>query len=326
MVHIPGSYLNLKGNTCLTQNSCVQGLIHVWLRHCDIVLKPHRKRSVHLMHHTQNRITFRNCVNNNTNCEKVINFINSLVLGIHLTENTVKMLCSSFDFEMMEAHGHIFIPNIIRCYISAILLDGMNAVIVVSDVLEKYIRKNYPNYRIVSSTCKQIRDFDQLCEELEKDYTLVVLDYNWNNNWEMLEKLPHKDRVEILVNAVCEPNCPRRGDHYKFLGRTQIGYVEHLQKEGPYKPYKLQEQFDCPHMGRMIYDITHHCTHVTPQDIYEKYVPMGFTNFKIEGRSSLAINVVETYLYYMVKPEHRDRMRMYFLLSMNQSGIIEFKD
>ncbi|MBR3680175.1 MAG: hypothetical protein IKL87_08255 [Oscillospiraceae bacterium] len=204
--------------------------------------------------------------------------------------------------------------------------DGMNAVIVVSDVLEKYIRKNYPNYRIVSSTCKQIRDFDQLCEELEKDYTLVVLDYNWNNNWEMLEKLPHKDRVEILVNAVCEPNCPRRGDHYKFLGRTQIGYVEHLQKEGPYKPYKLQEQFDCPHMGRMIYDITHHCTHVTPQDIYEKYVPMGFTNFKIEGRSSLAINVVETYLYYMVKPEHRDRMRMYFLLSMNQSGIIEFKD
>ena len=204
--------------------------------------------------------------------------------------------------------------------------DGLNAVIVVSDLLENYIRKNYPTYRIMSSTCKQIRDFDALCEELEKGYALVVLDYNWNNNWEMLEKLPHKEKVEILVNAVCEPNCPRRGDHYKYLGRTQIGYVEHLKKEGPYKPYKLTEDFTCPHMGRMIYDTTDFCTHVTPQDIYEKYVPMGFTNFKIEGRSALPVNVIESYMYYMVKPEYRDKMRMYFHLSMYQSGMIEFKD
>lgn len=204
--------------------------------------------------------------------------------------------------------------------------DGLNAVIVVSDVLEQYIRKNYPNYRIVSSTCKQIRDFDKLCEELEKDYTLVVLDYNWNNNWEMLEKLPHKEKVEILVNAVCEPNCPRRGEHYDYLGRVQIDYVEHLKKNGPRVPYKLKEQFTCPHMDKCLYDTADYRTHITPQDIYEKYVPMGFSNFKIEGRSALPINVVETYVYYMVKPEYRDKIRLYFLLSMYQSGIIRFDD
>lgn len=247
--------------------------------------------------------------------QRVVNEINGM--GVSLRYTFTNPLVK--DEHLLDEHCN-------NCLRIADRSDRLNAVIVVSPLLEAFIRDCYPNYRIVSSTCKQIRDFDLLCEELEKDYTLVVLDYNWNNNWEMLEKLPHKERVEILVNPVCAPDCKRRGDHYAYLARTQIGYVEHLKKEGPYKPYKLTEQFECPHMGRMIYDTTEFSTHVTPQDIYEKYVPMGFSNFKIEGRSALPINVVECYIYYMVKPEYRDKMRMYFLLSMYQSGIIGFND
>ena len=56
--------------------------------------------------------------------------------------------------------------------------NGMNEVIVFSPLLEEYIRKHYPRYRLTSSTCKQITDENELKAELEKDYSLVVLDYN----------------------------------------------------------------------------------------------------------------------------------------------------
>lgn len=89
--------------------------------------------------------------------------------------------------------------------------NGMNEILVVSPLLEEYVRKNYPGFRINSSTCKEIRDIDQVNQELRKDYNLVVLDYNFNNDFEALSRIEDKGRCEILVNAVCQPNCPRRG-------------------------------------------------------------------------------------------------------------------
>ena len=54
------------------------------------------------------------------------------------------------------------------------------------------------------------------------------------------------------------------------------------------------------------------------EDIYNKYVPMGYENFKIEGRSVPDINVLETYMYYMVKPEYRDRARLFLTLMLTR--------
>lgn len=39
-------------------------------------------------------------------------------------------------------------------------------------------------------------------------------------------------------------------------------------------------------------------------DIENKYVPMGFSNFKIEGRSLGSALILEFLLYYMTKPEY----------------------
>ncbi|HEX9058971.1 MAG TPA: hypothetical protein VF941_02185, partial [Clostridia bacterium] len=50
--------------------------------------------------------------------------------------------------------------------------NGMNEVVVVSPVLEAYIRRHYPKYKIVSSICKQLEDVEGIKEELEKDYRL----------------------------------------------------------------------------------------------------------------------------------------------------------
>lgn len=201
--------------------------------------------------------------------------------------------------------------------------NGFNEVIVMSPMLEEYIRKNYPDYKITSSTCKQIEDMDSVREELKKDYKYVVLDYNWNNKFDELEKIDPADRerCEILVNACCVPHCPRRGEHYRHIGLEQIDNWE--RQKNPMKTIPPCEGFECSHMYQNIYDITELETHISPQAIMEKYVPMGFKHFKIEGRTSTDINLLETYVYYMVKPEYQTKVRFDMLLLLTE-GITAF--
>ena len=45
------------------------------------------------------------------------------------------------------------------------------------------------------------------------------------------------------------------------------------------------------------------------QDIQEVYLPMGFSNFKIEGRGLGSAMLLEFILYYMTKPEHQLEVR-----------------
>lgn len=207
--------------------------------------------------------------------------------------------------------------------------NGLNEVIVVSPILEEYIRKNYPNYKLTSSTCKRITDPDKLNEELEKDYHIVVIDYDLNNKFDILEKLPRKADCELLVNAVCNPNCKLRQEHYKTIGYQMIAYNEHLRynPERPFDAAKYDKHnfMNCPYGRRGTFDIRNLSTHISPDDIWEKYVPMGFEQFKIEGRTSGALNMLETYMYYMAKPERRDEARFMLLTALENSGALTYR-
>ncbi|MBQ8180824.1 MAG: hypothetical protein IJ010_02465 [Ruminococcus sp.] len=205
--------------------------------------------------------------------------------------------------------------------------NGFNEVIINSPLLEDYIRKNYPNYKLTSSTCKRITDPEELREELEKDYHIVVLDYDLNNKFDILEALPHKEKCEILVNACCNPGCKMRKEHYRRLGLQQIQFCEHIRKN-PGKPMKFSKDdknsvdMNCGCEERTIFDNRKLSTNISPDDIWEKYVPMGFEHFKIEGRTLSKLNLVETYIYYMIKPEFRDEARFAFLYNLHNAGII----
>ena len=213
--------------------------------------------------------------------------------------------------------------------VMAMANNGLNEAIVVSPLLEDYIRNNYPKYKLTSSTCKRITDPKVLEEELGRDYHIVVVDYDFNNNWEVLEKLPRKKDCELLVNACCEPNCPRRSAHYRCIGVQQIAYNEHIKKYKnlPFDAAKYDpENFrNCPYSQRGIFDIRGLRTHITPDDIWNKYVPMGFEQFKIEGRTASPLNVLETYMYYMAKPECRDEARFTLLKTLENTGALIFK-
>ena len=60
--------------------------------------------------------------------------------------------------------------------------NGMNQVLVNRPCLEDYIRKEYPRYKLISSTTKRILNTDDILRELDKGYFLVVLDYDLNHN------------------------------------------------------------------------------------------------------------------------------------------------
>lgn len=186
-----------------------------------------------------------------------------------------------------------------------------NGVIVVSELLEKYIREKYPNFGIISSTCKCIEDKNLLYEELLKDYKLVVLDYNFNTDNEFLSEIPNKDKVEILINAGCIPNCPYRRKHYEFHGKEQLsGKHEKWPHPCGYKnnPWEAAE----------------YKTFIPKEKLYGELVPMGYSNFKIEGRNNFFVRALEYYVYYMVKDEFRDRVRFEISNGLSSSGVLKF--
>lgn len=240
-------------------------------------------------------------------------------------ENTVKMIIAEFNGRGVPLRFTMTNPLLEEKHMSdpfcnrlmQLADNGFNEAIVNKQVMEDYIRKNYPRYKLTSSTCKQIRDFDELIKELEKDYSLVVLDYNFNNRFDILEKIPEnlRKKVELLVCPYCFPNCKRRGEHYEFLGREQIkrnvlSQMNNMTGMAGFNVPVQEKQFVCEAIQLNFLETLRFSTHITPDDLFGRYSDMGYEHFKIEGRTMHPMNVIESYVYYMAKPEYKDMVRL----------------
>ncbi len=176
--------------------------------------------------------------------------------------------------------------------------NGMNQVLVNREVLENYIRREYPNYQLISSTTKRILDRKALEEELEKDYFLVVLDYDLNHDEEVLSALqPHADRIEILVNEICYPGCKMRQEHYRNQSEAQLAYDSN-------------PTFKCPNKAtpRAFKECMKRPAFLSNEEI-ASYVERGYVNFKIVGRGLPIEFVIDSYLYFLVKEDKVDFIR-----------------
>ncbi len=124
----------------------------------------------------------------------------------------------------------------------------------------------------------------------------------------------YRGKIEVLVCPYCFPDCKRRGDHYKFLGEQQIkrSSINAFGNIGGINMLNVQteENFRCEAISRNFLETIEFSTHITPETLFEKYVPMGFRHFKIEGRTLHPLNVIESYVYYMTKPEYKDLVRL----------------
>lgn len=167
---------------------------------------------------------------------------------------------------------------------------GHNEIICNSEILENYLRNKYGNnYRYISSTTKTLTDKYDQAREIDKDYFLTVLDYSHNKDIDFLQSIEHKEKCELLCNAVCKPNCPNRLKHYEEISRNQLTYTTSNEYDG------------CGGGFEWFYQAQKNSCYISPEDINNIYLPMGFKNFKLEGRNANPLDLIEILMAYLVK-------------------------
>ena len=181
-------------------------------------------------------------------------------------------------------------------------LDTNNGIIIHSDILMKYLKSKYPNLYFVSSTTKELTDFNDFKKEVENPgFTYVVPDFRLNKQLEKLNSLSelYKPKVEFLCNECCWYGCKDRKECYKSVSKQNLGIdcMDHVckapfSKEG----YRFSRVMENP-------------AFISLEDILNIYVPMGYSNFKIEGRDLGSALLLEFILYYMVKPKYQIHVR-----------------
>ena len=177
-----------------------------------------------------------------------------------------------------------------------------NGVIVHSELLLDFLKRQYPSLYFVSSTTKVLTDFQLFRQELERDdFLYVVPDFRLNKDFERLKALPdnRKAKVEFLCNECCWFGCKERKACYEAVSRKNLGEPgpEHrCTAPDANEGYRFSKAMTNPGF-------------IGIDDIQNVYLPMGFSHFKIEGRSLGSALILEFLLYYMTKPEYQLRVR-----------------
>ena len=237
-----------------------------------------------------------------------LTFSNSLLREEHLLDKKCNTLCKLFEEAGDTQNESVSDSNMQNKSIKDIQENNVqpkviqNGVIVHSDLLLDYLKKNYPNLYFVSSTTKVLTDFQQFSNEVKrKEFRYVVPDFRLNKSFDRLNTLTQieKDKVEFLCNECCWFGCKDRKRCYETVSRKNLGEncPEHYcaapdAEEG----YRFSKAMKNPGF-------------ISTEDIQNVYLPMGFSNFKIEGRGLGSALVLEFLLYYMVKKEYQIHIR-----------------
>jgi hypothetical protein len=209
-----------------------------------------------------------------------LTFSNSMLRQEHLSDPKCNELCAMFEDSDVKKNG----------------------IIIHSDLLLDYIKKKYPGYYFVSSTTKVLTDFEDFCKELDReDFDYVVPDFRLNKEFDKLSCLTddQKDKVEFLCNECCFFGCYDRKKCYENVSLKCLGQkVEDHICVSPDKDkgYRFSDAMNNPGF-------------IGIDDIQNTYLPMGFSNFKIEGRSLGSAIILEFLLYYMTKPSYQLKVR-----------------
>ena len=79
-MHLEGTDLDLKGLAVCADQRRMQRLVHIRLRHRDIIFKTAGDRFVHLVDHTQSRVTVFYGVHDDADREDIVDLVQRLVL------------------------------------------------------------------------------------------------------------------------------------------------------------------------------------------------------------------------------------------------------
>ena len=209
-----------------------------------------------------------------------LTFSNSLLREEHLADPKCNALCAQF-----AAGGGV-----------------QSGVIVHSELLLDYLKRTYPALYFVSSTTKVLTAFPQLLQELQREeFRYVVPDFRLNKDFSELDALPQrlKDKVEFLCNECCWVGCTDRKRCYENVSRKNLGEPcpdHRCAAPNAAEGYRFSKAMASP-------------SFIGVGDIRDCYLPMGFSQFKIEGRGLGSALILEFLLHYLTKPEYQLHVR-----------------
>lgn len=221
---------------------------------------------------------------NKYNISPRLTFSNSLLTQEHLRDKKCNSLCSIFENSKIQS-----------------------GIIIHSNLLLNYIKTNYPDFYFVSSTTKVLTDLNDFMAEINRnDFKYVVPDFRFNKDFENLKRLTQeqKNKTEFLCNECCDIQCKERKLCYENVSRKNLGEEckeHHCHAPDGNKGYR----FSSAKKNKMFIGI---------DEIKNIYLPMGFSNFKIEGRSLGSALILEFLLYYLTKPEFQLEVREHIYL------------
>ena len=248
-----------------------------------------------------------------------LTFSNSLLTREHFSDKKCNELCRIFDIgrDNERSRGFGNDKDIECCIDNDNDISGINkrikvkecrnGIIIYSDILLDHIKENYPDFYFVSSTTKVLTDFGEFENELNReDFCYVVPDFRLNKSFDKLRALSQhqKDKVEFLCNECCWFGCTDRKKCYETVSRKNLGE-------------------DCPEhycvapdsgQGYLFSKAMENPGFIGTDDIKNTYLPMGFSNFKIEGRGLGSAMILEFLLYYMTKPQYQIHVREHIYL------------
>ena len=205
-----------------------------------------------------------------------LTFSNSLLRPEHLSDPRCNRLCRL----LAESPG------------------PQNGVIVRSDLLLGHLRRTYPGLYFVSSTTKVLTEFPRLLQELQREeFRYVVPDFRLNKAFSELDALPQtlKDKVEFLCNECCCGGGTDRKRCYENVSRKNLGEPcpdHRCAAPKAAEGYRFSKAMASP-------------SFIGVEDIRDCYLPMGFSQFKIEGRGLGSALILEFLLHYQTNPEYQ---------------------
>ena len=210
-------------------------------------------------------------------------------------------ICSNLNKEMAKQLYQEKLSKIERGYKQPVLPERIIVAIsdycnIPADIRDAYLNLNYKLSRTeeVAKVC--VTGHGQLITSKERsEFKIYLGEYNCY----FVSTESQKDKVEFLCNECCRFGCKDRKRCYEDVSRKNLG------EDG------LEHRCTAPHADEG-YRFSKAMTNpgfISIEDIQNIYLPMGFTNFKIEGRGLGSALVLEFLLYYMTKPEYQIHVR-----------------